>query len=86
MHNGLTIYGAWLKGCETNHTMLWLLEDDDRMQETGLFKLTSEYMVNGYTYYRSPVYVVWWAGKQVLCSMNYMEAVKKWNELERSSR
>lgn len=84
VNNNLTIFGLWLNGCEINHTLLYQLEDYSGMQETGLYKLTSEYMEKGRIYYRSPVYAVWWNGKQVLCSMNYVEAVRKWEELERS--
>ena len=84
VHNSLTTYDAWLKGCEINNTRLYRLKDCDCMQETGLYKLTSEYMVRGHAYFRTPVYVVWWNGKQVLYSTNYVEAVRKWEALERS--
>ncbi len=52
----MTNYECWVKGCEINHTNVYLLE---RQGKCSLFKTNNEYTQNNQTFYTNPVFHVW---------------------------
>lgn len=78
----MTLYECWLKGCKENGSQVCELSTRCNTPESGFFKLTSLYVVNGNTFYRSPVYMVWWKGKQKLSCLNYLEALSEWRKYD----
>lgn len=78
----MTVFECWEKGCKENNSLVYELNAHCNIPESGFYKVTSPYMVNGITFYRSPVYMVWWNGKQKLACMNYQEALSEWRKYE----
>lgn len=76
----MTLYECWVKGCKENHSQVYELSTRCNVPESGFFKVTSPYTINGNIFYRSPVYVVWWNGKQKLSCLNYQEALSEWRK------
>ena len=73
-----TVFEGWLGLCEENGNLPWMLESRDGREETGLFMIKREYMMNYTTYYETPVYLVWIDGKNILATTNYLEAYNTW--------
>ena len=76
----MTLYECWVRGCKENRSQVYELSTHCNVPESGFYKLTSPYTINGNTFYRSPVYIVWWNGKQIYSGMNYQEALSTWNK------
>lgn len=76
----MTTYECWVRGCKLNHSLVSELEKSNR-SGTGLYRVTSEYTMNGKHYYRTPVYMLWWNDKNVYSGLDYQEAIGKWNRL-----
>jgi hypothetical protein len=71
------MFSLWLKGCEMNKTQIYRLEGNG---DTAVYKCQKSYEHKHYYYYESPVYMVWIAGKIVLSTTNYFEAISKYKE------
>lgn len=74
----MTIYECWIKGCKENGSLLYNLSTRCDIPESGFFKVTREYMVNGNSFYEPPVYFVWYRGKEKYNGLNYQEALNAW--------
>lgn len=74
----MTTFECWINGNKINRSLLYKLEASDKHPETGVFKVLSEYTMNGYRYYRTPVFVVWWDGKEKYNGLDYQEALSTW--------
>lgn len=80
----MTQFELWVKGCEINKTLVYPLHlmnrgEEVHIPETGIYKLTNEYMSKGYRYYETPVYMVWWRGKQLVATTDINNAWSVWN-------
>ena len=71
----MTDFELWVKGCEINNTWLYCLAGGG---DTGLYKLSKQYMVNNVYYRENPVYIGWVSGKQVCATLSYKEAHDIW--------
>lgn len=69
-------FRLWVKGCEINHTDMYLLEGSG---DTAVYKLTRQYECKHNFYNVTPVYAVWVAGKELACTTNYLDAMAVWN-------
>lgn len=76
-------YQLWLKACEENKSLLYNLESFDT-EESGLFKVTSEFMVKGHTYYDTAIFILWYEGKQLLVTPDYQLAYRKYEEVKKN--
>lgn len=75
----MTIYEFWVKSCKKNKTQIIRMEGNPKdNSESGLFLTHTPYEMHGYVFYRSPVYFVWWNGKQKYNGLNYQEALNAW--------
>lgn len=71
----LSGFELWIKGCETNKTLVYCLEG---CGNTALYKTQSQYWYGNNRFYTDPVYHVWKDGKRIYCGMNRNEAYFKW--------
>ena len=70
-------FELWLKGCEINKTELYCLEGEG---DTGMYKTQSKRLV-GHNYYGDvSTYHVWVAGKNIVSTTNYYDAIGIWNK------
>lgn len=69
------LFELWLRGCEINGTLVYLLEGSG---ENALYKLTKEIMIGSNIYYKNPVYMGWVDGEEVCATTNYLEAYHIW--------
>ena len=77
----MTVYECWEKGCKENESIVRQLETESNIPESGVFSVTSSYWIHGYRFFRTPVFFVWWNGKEIFSGMSYQEALNAWREL-----
>lgn len=70
------IFNLWIKGCELNNTLIYLLEGNN---DTALYKTTKTYEICNNYYNETPIYHVWICGKWIIATTNYAEAYKLWH-------
>lgn len=68
-------FNLWLKGCEANNTIIWLL---DGSGETALYKTQNQFLYKNNYYYSSPVYHVWINGERIVATESYLSALEIW--------
>lgn len=71
----MTNFELWVKGCEENGTLIYLLEGKG---ENALYKLTKEKLVNNNYFYETPVFAVFIGGRQIYTSTSYLSAYQVW--------
>lgn len=71
----MTNFQMWVNACEEFKTIIYCLEGEG---DTALYKTTKEHIINNARFYDTPVFHVWIHGKKVLTTMDYIEAVRKW--------
>ena len=71
----MTNFELWIKGCEENKTLIFLLEGKG---ENALYKLIKEIIVNNNVFYETSVFTVFIGGKQVYTSTSYLSAYHVW--------
>lgn len=70
-------FELWVKGCEENNTLIYLLEGSG---ENGLYKLTKEIWINHNIFYDNPIFIGWVNGEQVVVSNDYVSAYQIWRK------
>lgn len=64
-------FELWVKGCEINNTILWLLEGSG---ENAFYKTTTAHLVNHNYIYSAPVFHVWIDGVRKIATTSYLNA------------
>lgn len=72
---------TWINSFSEGKTRLWTLEE---YNEVGLYQTKSSYMYRGNEFYDSPVYHVWNKDRNVISTLNYIEAYNVFLNIKRS--
>ena len=78
IENMKSTFELWSNACIEAGDFLYKLEECEGRPETGLFKVTKEFIVGGHAFYETPVYFVWIDGRNIVATTNYFTAYNKY--------